>query len=78
MEKNVSEEKLQVFSLLIDGPFIFSMDKRLISQNNDYSILMVMMKTFIANYSRFDHFRSPGYPSHGQAVNYAVTVIALR
>ena len=49
MEKNVSEEKLQVFSLLIDGPFIFSMDKRLIYQNN-YIILIAMMKTLIANF----------------------------
>ena len=32
---NISEEKLQVFSLLIDGPFTFSTDRRLIYKNRD-------------------------------------------
>ena len=52
-DSNVSEEKLQVFSLLMDGPFIFSMDKRLIYQNNNDVIFKVMMRTgFMRYYKR--------------------------
>ena len=52
-DSNVSEEKLQVFSLLMDGPFIFSMDKRLIYQNNNDVIFKVLMRTgFMRYYNR--------------------------
>ena len=67
MEKTVSEEKLQVFSLLIDGPFIFSMDKRSIYQNNNYIIFDGDDDNLDSQFC-FDL-------SHGQALNYAAVTV---